>query len=58
MNGAQFFLGSLLKVKPIVTITAKGELEAVEKVRSEKKALQYLVDKVAAGHHPGRKKSI
>lgn len=55
MNGAQFFLGSLLKVKPIVTITAKGELEPVEKVRSEKKALQYLVDKVAAGHHPGRK---
>jgi len=55
MNGAQFFLGSLLKVKPIVTITKKGELEPVEKVRSEKKALQYLVDKVAAGHHPGRK---
>jgi DegV family protein with EDD domain len=56
MSGAQFFLGSLLKVKPIVHISKEGELEAVDKVRSEKKALQYLVDKVVAGHHAGRKK--
>ncbi|MER2089041.1 DegV family protein [Sporosarcina sp. JAI121] len=56
MSGAQFFLGSLLKVKPIVHITNEGELEAVDKVRSEKKAFQYLVDKVAAGHHAGRRK--
>src|SRR5690606_20295896 len=44
MSGAQFFLGSLLKVKPIIQITADGKLEAIEKVRSEKKALQNLVD--------------
>ena len=56
MNAVQFFLGSLLKVKPIVQITPEGELQPVEKVRSEKKALQYLVDKVAAGHHAGRRK--
>ena len=56
MSGAQFFLGSLLKVKPVVHISKDGELEAIEKVRSEKKAMQYLVDKVAAGHHTGRKK--
>jgi DegV family protein with EDD domain len=56
MNGAQFFIGSLLKVKPIVHITAEGELQPVDKVRSEKKALQYLVDKVVAGHHAGRRK--
>ena len=47
MSGAQFFLGSLLKVKPIVQISKEGELTAIDKVRSEKKALQYLVDKVA-----------
>ncbi len=47
MSGVQFFLGSLLKVKPIVQISPEGELQAIEKVRSEKKALQYLVDKVA-----------
>lgn len=56
MNGVQFFLGSLLKVKPIIQITSDGKLEAIEKVRSEKKALQYLVDKVAEGHPKGNRK--
>ncbi|MEK5040061.1 DegV family protein [Sporosarcina sp. FSL K6-3457] len=55
MSGVQFFLGSLLKVKPIVQISKEGELVAIDKVRSEKKALQYLVDKLAASHHPRRK---
>lgn len=56
MNGVQFFLGSLLKVKPIIQITTDGKLEAIEKVRSEKKALQYLVDKVGEGHQKGKGK--
>jgi DegV family protein with EDD domain len=56
MNGVQFFLGSLLKVKPIIQITPDGKLEAIDKVRSEKKALQYLVDKVAEGHQKGKGK--
>lgn len=56
MSAAQFFIGSLLKVKPIVNITTEGELQPVDKVRSEKKALQYLVDKVVAGHNAGRRK--
>lgn len=56
MSGVQFFLGSLLKVKPIVTISKEGELVAIDKVRSEKKALQYLVDKVAVGQQTGKKK--
>ena len=55
MGGVQFFLGSLLKVKPIVQISKEGELVAIDKVRSEKKALQYLVDKIAASHDAGRK---
>ncbi|WP_339252096.1 DegV family protein [Sporosarcina sp. FSL W8-0480] len=56
MNGVQFFLGSLLKVKPVIQITTDGKLEAIEKVRSEKKALQYLVDKVLEGHPTGEGK--
>lgn len=56
MSSVQFFLGSLLKVKPIIQITTDGKLEAIEKVRSEKKALQYLVDKVAEGHPKGKGK--
>ena len=57
MSAAQFYLGSLLKVKPIVQISKEGELAAVDKVRSEKRALQYLIDKVAEGHRAGNKKS-
>ena len=56
MSAAQFYLGSLLKVKPIVQISKEGELAAVDKVRSEKRALQYLIDKVAEGHRAGVKK--
>lgn len=56
MSGVQFFIGSLLKIKPIVQISNKGELHAIEKVRSEKKALQYLIDKVIDDHHVGRRK--
>lgn len=56
MSGVQFFIGSLLKIKPIVQITNEGGLQAIEKVRSEKKALQYLIDKVVEGHHAGRRK--
>lgn len=56
MSGVQFFLGSLLKIKPVIQIKPDGELQAIEKVRSEKKALQYLVDKVVEGHHANRRK--
>jgi len=45
MSSVQFYLGSLLQVKPIIQITAEGELKALDKVRSQKKALAYLVDK-------------
>ena len=45
MSGVQFFLGSLLQVKPIIHLNEIGELKALDKVRSQKKALNYLVDK-------------
>jgi len=53
MNGVQFFIGSLLKVKPIVQISKEGKLEAIDKVRSEKRALQYLIDKISDAHKNG-----
>lgn len=56
MNAAQFYLGSLLKIKPIVQISADGELKPIDKVRSEKKALQYLVDKAADAYKSGIEK--
>lgn len=43
MNGVQFFLGSLLNVKPIISIE-DGVLLVKEKVRSEKKAKEKILD--------------
>ncbi|MGK7376571.1 DegV family protein [Planococcus sp. 1R117A] len=50
MSGAQYYLGSLLKVKPIVQLSAEGELVPIDKVRSHKKAVQYLIDHAKADH--------
>lgn len=43
MTGLQFFLGSMLNVKPIIAIE-DGVLNAKEKVRSEKKAKEKILD--------------
>lgn len=56
MSSAQFYIGSLLKVKPIIQISSEGKLEAIDKVRTERKALQYLVDKVKVGYEAGSRK--
>ncbi|KUP09795.1 fatty acid-binding protein DegV [Bacillus coahuilensis m2-6] len=44
MSGAQFLLGNLLQIKPILSINPGGELDLFERVRSEKRALNMLVD--------------
>ena len=46
LSSAQFYLGTLLKIKPIIQINNKGELQELDKVRSHKKAIQYLINKV------------
>ena len=46
LSSAQFYLGSLLKIKPIIQINNKGEVQELDKVRSHKKAIQYLINKV------------
>lgn len=48
LSSAQFYLGNLLKIKPIIHIAPNGKLNEGEKVRSLKKAKQTLLDKVAA----------
>lgn len=45
LSSAQFYLGSLLKIKPVIQITQQGELKELDKVRSHKKAIQYLINK-------------
>lgn len=50
LSSAQFYLGSLLKIKPIIHIAPNGKLNEGEKVRSMKKAKQSLLDKVGAAY--------
>jgi DegV family protein with EDD domain len=45
MNAAQYYLGSILNVKPIIELK-DGTLDVVEKVRTEKKALKRLIEKL------------
>lgn len=45
LSSVQFYLGNLLKIKPIIQITQQGELKELDKVRSHKKAIQYLINK-------------
>lgn len=53
MNTAQYFLGSMLQIKPVIQIN-DGALSVKEKVRSENKAtskiLGYLKDAIAKNH--------
>lgn len=46
LSSAKFYLGNLLKIKPIVQINNEGIVQELDKVRSHKKAIQYLIDKV------------
>jgi DegV family protein with EDD domain len=45
IGGAQAFLGSMLSIKPVITVT-DGAVEPVSKVRTRSKALRYVVDQV------------
>ena len=44
ISSIQASLGSVLQVKPILSVTAEGAVEAVGKVRTFKKALRLLID--------------
>lgn len=43
LTGLQFFLGSMLNIKPIISVD-NGELLIKEKVRSEKRAIEKMVE--------------
>jgi DegV family protein len=40
------FIGNMLNIKPILSVTKDGSLEVIDKVRSSKKMLQYIIEKV------------
>jgi DegV family protein with EDD domain len=47
MNGLSFFLGSMLNIKPIISIE-DGVLQAKEKIRSENKGMEKIISYLQA----------
>ncbi|MRH41334.1 DegV family EDD domain-containing protein [Aquibacillus halophilus] len=43
MSGAQFLVGNVLQIKPILVLNSEGELGVLERIRSEKKATNKVV---------------
>ena len=46
LSGASGFVGSVLKIKPILEVTLEGKIESFEKVRTAKKALVKMIEVV------------
>ncbi|MGL4949738.1 MAG: DegV family protein [Anaeroplasmataceae bacterium] len=57
LSGAAGFLGKVLKIKPILEVVEDGSIQAVEKIRTTKKALEGLCDRVS-NYVAGRKHRI
>jgi DegV family protein with EDD domain len=57
MSGLQFFLGSMLNVKPIISIE-NGALNTKEKVRSDKKAKEKILDYFKSSYEKHRFKEV
>jgi len=51
LSGASGLIGSMLKIKPLLHLSHDGRVEAIEKIRTRKKALNRLVDKFIEDHH-------
>jgi DegV family protein with EDD domain len=45
LSGASGFLGSMLKIKPMLEVTEDGRVEAIEKIRTIGKATSRLIEK-------------
>jgi DegV family protein with EDD domain len=48
IGGASRFLGAALEIKPILYLNKEGKIDALEKVRTKKKAVQRLMDLAVA----------
>jgi len=51
MSGTQYLLGNILNIKPIIQINNLGEFQLFEKVRSEKKAYNRIIDLFSTAYH-------
>jgi DegV family protein with EDD domain len=57
MSGVQFYLGSMLSVKPIISIE-DGGLNTKDKVRSDKKAKEKIFEYLRSAHEKHRIKEV
>jgi len=47
LSGAAAFMGTMLDIKPVITVNSEGKLVVVEKAKGRKRSLKYLADKYA-----------
>ncbi len=47
LTRTQAFIGNVLQVKPMIATNAEGKMELADRIRSTKKAMRYLVDKIS-----------
>lgn len=45
LSGAAGFVGSLMKVKPMLEVTKEGKVESIEKIRTSSKATERVIEK-------------
>lgn len=45
LSGAAGFMGSLLKIKPLLEVTKEGKVESIEKIRTSSKATERMIEK-------------
>lgn len=46
MNKTQSFIGTLMKIKPILTVNDAGTIDLIDKVRTQKRVITYMIDKI------------
>ncbi len=51
LSGASGFLGSLLKIKPMLHITREGRIEPLEKIRTRQKAINRIIEVYVNDNH-------
>ncbi len=47
LSGAAGFIGTFLKIKPLLQVLEDGSIQAVDKIRTTKKALEVVCDRIA-----------
>ena len=53
LSGASGFVGSLLKIKPMLQLSREGKIEAAEKIRTRKKAIDRMIEKFLTEYAEG-----